>query len=209
MYAMASYLESIRRTPRSLTDREQAALLRVTGERFAGYRDHLLFSMALGTGLRAHELLALNVGDVLDDLANPRRRVMLRVFKGHASNRDTQQDALLSNTLRLKLQKFHAWKVAQHQSVEATAPLFVSQRRQRLSLRQLRHSFAKWQQRAGFERHLSFHSLRHAACGAVYARSRDLRLTQRFARHRSVVTTMVYTHPSDEELVRAVEQLRC
>jgi site-specific recombinase XerD len=38
---------------------------------------------------------------------------------------------------------------------------------------------------------------------------KDLRLTQRFARHRSVVTTMLYTHPSDEDLVRAVEQLRC
>jgi len=65
------------------------------------------------------------------------------------------------------------------------------------------------QERAGFERHVCLHALRHTACSAVYALSKDLRLTQRFARHRSVVTTMVYTHPSDDDLVRAVEQLRC
>ena len=49
--------------------------------------------------------------------------------------------------------------------------------------------------------------LRHAACSSIYALSKDLRLTQRFARHRSVLTTMIYTHPSDEDLVRAVERI--
>ena len=39
--------------------------------------------------------------------------------------------------------------------------------------------------------------------------TKDIRLTQRFARHRSLVTTMVYTHPSEDDLVRAVEGLRC
>ena len=66
---MAAYVESIRRAPRTLTDREQKALLRVTGEHRAGWRDHVLFAMALGTGLRAHELVALDVGDVFDDAA--------------------------------------------------------------------------------------------------------------------------------------------
>jgi integrase len=54
---------------------------------------------------------------------------------------------------------------------------------------------------------LSFHSLRHHACSSIDALSKDLRLTQRFARHRSVLTTMTYTHPTDEELERAVERV--
>lgn len=87
------------------------------------------------------------------------------------------------------------------------SPLFVSARGARLSLRQLRKSFARWQERAGFERHVSFHSLRHHACSSIYALSKDLRLTQRFARHRSVLTTMIYTHATDEELARAVERV--
>jgi len=50
-----------------LTEREQRALLKVTGEHRAVYRDHCLYAMALGTGLR--ELIALDVGDVLNGIA--------------------------------------------------------------------------------------------------------------------------------------------
>lgn len=46
---MAKYVESVRRAPRALTERKQKALLRVTGELRAGWRNHVLFAMALGT----------------------------------------------------------------------------------------------------------------------------------------------------------------
>lgn len=206
---MAAYVESVRRAPRTLTEREQKALLRVTGEHRAGFRDHVLCAMALATGLRAHELVALDEGDVFDDAGRARRRVRLRVFKGDGRGEDDRQEVLLSDTLRAKLEKLRAWKAREGERLDAGAPLFVSQRGTRLSTRQLRHAFAVWQERAGFERHVSLHALRHTACSSVYALSKDLRLTQRFARHKSVVTTMVYTHPSDDDLSRAVQQLRC
>jgi site-specific recombinase XerC len=46
---------------------EQATLLKVTGEHRAGFRDHCIFAVALGTGLREHEIAALNVGEVLHE----------------------------------------------------------------------------------------------------------------------------------------------
>jgi integrase/recombinase XerC len=55
-------------------------VLKVTGEHRAGYRDHCLFAMALGTGLREHELIALCVGDVFRD-GRP-RWLLLSVFTG-------------------------------------------------------------------------------------------------------------------------------
>jgi len=102
---MAAYVESIRRAPRTLTEREQKALLRVTGEHRAGWRDHVLFAMALGTGLRAHELVALDAGDVFDDAGRVRRRLALRVFKGDGRDDDDRQEVLLSEGLRAKLEK--------------------------------------------------------------------------------------------------------
>ena len=48
---MANYADATR-TPRTLTDCERRALLKVTGEHRAGFRDHLLYAMALATGLR-------------------------------------------------------------------------------------------------------------------------------------------------------------
>lgn len=206
MSRMAGYADSGRRAPRTLTEREQEALLLVTREH---PRDHVLYAMALGTGLRAHELVALDVGDVFDAAGHAKRRVLLRVFKGDGRGDDDLQDVVLSEALRAKLAGLRTWKAANGESLTNDAPLFVSPRGLRLSTRQLRHAFGIWQVRAGFERHVSAHSLRHSACTNIYASSKDLRLTQRFARHRSVVTTMLYTHPSDEDLVRAVEQLRC
>jgi site-specific recombinase XerC len=165
--------------------------------------------MALGTGLRAHELVALDVGDIFDDAGRARRRVRLRVFKGDAGGDTDAQEVLLSTTLRAKLEKLRAWKEREGESLDLASPLFVSQRGTRLSTRQLRHAFAVWQGHAGFEHHVSLHTLRHSACQGIYASTKDLRLTERLARHRSVVTTMVYTHPSDDDLARAVDQLRC
>ena len=69
---MANYATSTR-TPRTLTEREQRSLLKVTGEHRAGYRDHVLYAMALGTGLREHELIALS--SAAHSGASPRTRV--------------------------------------------------------------------------------------------------------------------------------------
>ena len=49
----------------------------------------------------------------------------------------------------------------------------------------------------------------HSACSAVYRKTRDIRLTQSFARHKSILTTAVYSHPTDEDLLRAVTGLPC
>ena len=196
-----------REPPRTLTELEQKLILKTTGEHRDGFRDHVIISLALGTGLREHELLALDCEDVFDD-GRARRRVTLRVFK-RSADEPAIQEVVLPDLVRAKLEKLRAWKKGRGQSLAADAPLFVSRLGRRLSARQLRHAFALWQERAGFERRLSFHSVRHAACTNLYRRTKDIRLTQRFARHKSILTTSIYAHPSDEDLVRAVRELPC
>jgi len=206
--SMAHYADQTNTAPRTLTDREQRLLLKTTGEHRSGFRDHAIIAMALGTGLRAHELLALDVGDVCDADGRARRRVRLRVFK--RSNDDLgAQEVILPDSLRAKLDKLYRWKRAAGESVAPEAPLFVSRNGNRLSDRQLRDRFAKWQTRAGLERRVSFHGLRHSSCTNLYRATRDLRLVQRFARHASITSTMRYAHPSDEDLVRAIQDLPC
>lgn len=55
---MTAYADAIAKPPRTLTDLEQKLILKTTGEHRDGYRDHGIISLALGTGLREHELLA-------------------------------------------------------------------------------------------------------------------------------------------------------
>ncbi len=131
---MSSYAES-GRAPRTLTEREQRLLLKVSGDHRAGFRDHVLYAMALGTGLREHELVALDMGDVFNAAGKARRRIVLRVFKG-SDRASAGQDVLVPEGLRVKLNKLWAWKVRGGDSLENDAPLFVSRLGQRLSPRQ-------------------------------------------------------------------------
>ena len=93
--------------------------------------------------------------------------------------------------------------------MNADSPLFCNQSRERISKRRVQHAFRCSQLKAGFGRLYPLHALRHTAVTNVYRASKDLFLAQRFARHVSPLTTVVYTHPSDEELAEGVRELRC
>ena len=188
-----------------MTAAEQAALLAATAAHDAP-RDHVLYSMALGTGLRLNELLGLNVGDVSPDGRTVRRRIVLRQATTKGGRRG---EVFLPERLVPKLVKYLSWKRAIGQAVDPDAPLFVSGQGRRLSPRAAQWRFARWQARAGFDRRYNFHALRHSAVTNVYRASRDLFLAQRFARHASPLTTVVYTHPADEELYEGVRNLPC
>lgn len=204
-----SYATTTRRPPRTLTTPEQASLLKATGEHKDGFRDHMIFSIALGTALREHEILALDIGDVFTAQGKAKTRIQLRVFK--RSNDDAEaQEVFVPDALRYKLEKYYRMrKAADSAQVSPTAPLFVSREGNRLSLRQARHAFAVWQARAGFTHHYKFHHLRHTSLTNLYRATRDIRLVQAQARHASIVSTTIYAAPSDDDLLAAVRDMPC
>jgi len=190
-------------SPQTLTQAEQRAILRATAR---NRRDHLIYSLALGTGLRLAEIVGLNVGDVYTTDGRPRNRVRLRpeIAKGGRSG-----DVFLPDALMVKLRRFWRHKTTRREGLRPEDSLFCSQSRTRISPRRVQFAFRTWQVKAGFDRLYPFHGLRHTAVTSVYRRSRDLYLAQRFARHVSPLTTTVYTHPSDEELWRSIRLLDC
>ncbi len=191
-------------SPPTLTKREQKAILRATARNL---RDHLIYSLALGTGLRLAEIVGSNVGDVYTPDGRPRNRVRLRpeIAKGGRAG-----DVFLPDALVAKFRRFWARKRRQREGLRPEDPLFCSQGgRRRISPRRVQFAFRTWQAKAGFDRLYPFHCLRHTAVTEVYRRSRDLFLAQRFARHVSPLTTTIYTHPSDQELWLGVRGLSC
>jgi site-specific recombinase XerC len=170
-------------------------------------RDHLIYSLALGTGLRLAEIVGLNVGDVYLPNGAPRTRIRLRpelVKGGRAA------DVFLPDSLVRKFRRFRLFKRRKGQGLKPGDPLFCSQGgKRRISPRRVQFAFRTWQVKAGFDRLYPFHALRHTAVTNVYRSSRDLFLAQRFARHVSPLTTTIYTHPSDEELFKGVRSLTC
>lgn len=191
--------------PPVLTEHEQRRILQVTGESSRTYRDHCLISLALGTGLREHELAALDRLQVMRDDGRIRRRVVLKVFKGAARRgpRARPDSVVLPDECQRKLARYV-------RDLPDIGPLFPSREGGgRLSTRQIRTLWQRWQKRAGFERHHPFHVLRHTFCSNFYALTKDPWLTRDVARHSSVNTTSLYVHVGEEELQRAVNLIRC
>jgi integrase len=190
-------------SPPTLTREEQGSLLQAS----AGHpRDHLIFSVALGTGLRLGELVGLNVGDVYfpDGRAKTRIRLRAEIAKGGRA-----ADVFLPAAPVRKLEAFWAYKLGRRERLDPASPLFCNQGRRRLSKRRVQVVFRAWQVIAGFGRLYPFHALRHTAVTNVYRASRDLFLAQRFARHASPLTTVIYTHVSDEEMFERLSEMEC
>ncbi len=190
-------------SPTTLTQAEQRTILRAT---FKNHRDHLIISLALGTGLRLGEIVGLNVGDVFNGNRRPRTRVRIRT---EIAKRGKASDVFLPDKLVIKLRRFRSFKKQRQESLDPDAPLFCNQSRTRISKRRVQFAWREWQKRAGFDRLYPFHCLRHSAVTNVYRATRDLFLAQRFARHASPLTTTIYTHPSDDEMQKQVRVLPC
>ncbi|MFC1573214.1 tyrosine recombinase XerC [Candidatus Eisenbacteria bacterium] len=190
-------------SPQTLTRQEMKALLAASRPH---PRDHLVFSLALGTGLRLSELVGLDVGDIFFPNGDPRIRVRVRP---EIAKRGRTGDVFLPDALLPKLRRFWSYKLDRGERVVPEAPLICAQSRRRISPRRIQVLFRSWQVRAGFDRLYPFHAIRHTAVSNVYRASHDLFLAQRFARHASPLTTVIYTHPSDEELRKRVRHIGC
>ena len=190
-------------SPTTLTTDEQLLILRATA---ANVRDHTIISLALGTGLRLAEIVGLDAGDVFAPDGTPRVRVRIRaaIAKGGRA-----ADLFLPDRLVAKLKRFWRWKRERGEDLSSGAPLLCNQSGRRMSKRRVQFAWRTWQQKAGFDRLYPFHSLRHVAVTNVYRATHDLFLAQRFARHVSPLTTVIYTHPSDEEMRAKVRGLAC
>ena len=199
--------------PKTLTDQEQVKLLKETARRPEDLRDHLLFSLALGTGLRVSELVALNVGDV----KNGKGTRGLFELRPETTKGNKGGEVALPERLRRKLGRYLKWKADKGEAMLPGEPLFCSRgggrsgarSGSRLSKRAAQAAFKAWQKRLGFDRSCTFHQLRHSYCTNLWRATGDIRLVQKAARHSSPTVTAIYAVPGTEDLVRAVQDLPC
>jgi integrase/recombinase XerC len=168
-------------------------------------RDYVLLKLCRLTGIRRGEALALNVGDVIQkDRLVIDERIAEKGATGEVSICKELQEAIVR---LLKLKRF--WV----ESLEDDAPLFVSRKGKRLSIRAFNDLMDKWCRLAGIPRYTP-HALRHTKAQRIMSDSRHLDEDERkkvllFAnrqlRHKSLSATMVYTQPTKEEMTRVGE----
>ena len=183
-----------RRMPSYLsTDEARRLVATISGSKSTvASRDHVMFSLLLGTGIRLSSLVALDVGDV----NLPQRSIAITAKGG-------RKDTVF---LSAKLCRFLAPHIKAHAATDP-APLFSSLRASRLCARQVQLRLQHWLKAAGITRQLSVHSLRHTFATRLYRQTGDLRLVQRALGHRHIATTEIYARVEDAALRKAIASM--
>lgn len=187
-----------------LTEREEKALLKMVGsiKGKKAERDCVIIGFLLDTGLRAAELVGLNVGDV-------RNKEKLHVRPEIAKFGKERFIPICSDAQRM-IKRFISQKLAWKESIRDDAPLFISRTGERLSKRSLQELVEGWMILSGLmsstgQALYSVHSLRHTCFKRMQERHVALTTIQKLAGHASLASTGIYTEATWDEMVEAVE----
>jgi integrase/recombinase XerC/integrase/recombinase XerD len=179
------------RLPRVLARDEVASLLdRIPAQSPLEVRDRALFELAYSCGLRAEEIVSLDVGDPDFDSETVRA-----TGKG-SKTRVVPIGEPAQRALRRYLESARR---ALGPAREEPA-LFVSRRGRRLSSSDVRRRLDKWVREAAVAGRVSPHTLRHSFATHLLEGGADLRSIQELLGHSSVSTTQIYTRVEPSRL---------
>jgi integrase/recombinase XerD len=177
--------------PGTLTEPEVEALLRgpdTTGAE--GFRDRTMLEVLYATGLRVSELVSLESGQV------SLNQGLVRVVGKGGKERlvPLGEDALdwLGAFLRGPRQDLLHGRLC--------AQLFPTRRGRGMTRQAFWYLIRRHALRAGIDKHLSPHTLRHAFATHLVNHGADLRVVQMLLGHADLSTTQIYTHVARERL---------
>ncbi len=180
-----------RSLPRALTVPDVDRLLSAsTGETSSALRDRAILETLYGAGLRISELVGLDVDDVdLDEGA-------VRVLGKGGKERDVPIGRYARDAIAAYLSRARTTLVTSR----SRAALFLNQRGGRLTRQGCSKILEAQVRRAGLERHVTPHTLRHSFATHLLEGGADVRVVQELLGHASVATTQVYTLVTREHL---------
>lgn len=188
-----------RRLPRALSVEDIRRLLLRSGHEmedgsFGPLLLHFVVVTLFVTGLRIGELTGLRLGDVtltsssfvVRGKGNRERQVYLSGKEPKALLR-----AFLKRRARLRL---------------GSDALLVSEDGVTLTPQHIRRRLSGLAKRAGIERRVTPHMLRHTAATQLIEAGVDIRFVQKLLGHASIATTQIYTQVSDASLKNTLEK---
>jgi site-specific recombinase XerD len=184
-----------RRTlPRVLRADEMAAVLdRIPASTSLELRDRALFEIAYASGLRAEELVTLDVGSV--DFDSEELRV-------EGKGRKTRIVPAGEHALRAVARYLERARPAL-QGPDENPALFLSKSGRRLSTSDVRRRLRAWTRHAELQGGVSPHTLRHSFATHLLEGGADLRAIQELLGHASISTTQIYTRVESARLKSA------
>ena len=187
-----------RKIPEVLTGEEQKALIEQFNERYpSSHRNKVLIELMLDTGLRLAEVCALRWKDV--DLNTG--KLMVRQGKG-AKDRTLWVDEERLDDLR-------EWRERQVEWLgESPKHVFTTRNGDPLQHRYVQKMVKNYSEKAGIDKNVHPHTLRHTFATDLYRETGKIRIVQKALGHADLSTTMIYTHIVDDELEEALKSFR-
>ncbi len=181
-----------KRLPKALPLGDVEAILEAAGSPGTplALRDRSLLEVLYGTGSRISEAVGLDVDDVAEVVdAEPGEGALLLRGKG-GKERLVPVGSYARDALRDYLTRSRPVLVGEGRGTPA---LFLNARGGRLSRQSAWAVLVKAAERAGVERDVSPHTLRHSFATHLLDGGADVRVVQELLGHASVTTTQVYT----------------
>lgn len=159
-------------------------------------RDYCIITLFLNCGMRLSELCGISLRDL-----DPQMKSMRVVGKGSKERVIYLNDACRS---ALSAWLLHRGSV----EIKDKHALFVSSRGNRISNKTVQALVYKYLDAAGLGyRKLSVHKLRHTAATLMYQTGEvDVRMLKDILGHEQLNTTQIYTHVSNDDMERAMQQ---
>ncbi len=184
----ASHLPRVLKAPEVARLLESIPLEGVVGP--LDLRDRALFELTYACGLRAEEIVSLNVGDVDHDAEQ------LRVEGKGSKTRFVPAGEVALHAVRVYLERARPAL----RSERDERALFLSRSGRRLGTSDVRRRLRAWAARAGVPAGISPHALRHSFATHLLDGGADLRSIQELLGHSSISTTQVYTRVESAKL---------
>lgn len=160
-----------------------------------GVRDRALMEVLYATGMRVSELCGLRVQDYNQEAME------MRVLGKGNKERVVLLNQGAHNWLKKYLSEYWT-KLAEGRQPQGEHPLFVSRQATRLSSRSVHRIVMKHAVKAGINKTITPHTLRHTFATHLLEGGADLRVVQDLLGHTTINTTQIYTHVSLDRLRR-------
>ncbi len=176
--------------PKTLTEHDVEQLLEAPDPATPlGLRDRTMLELMYGSGLRVSELVALTL-----EQCNRRQGVLRVTGKGHRERLVPTGEPALAWLDRYLVE------ARPQLARDGTPVLFPSQRGGAMTRQTFWHAIRKHARKAGIDKPLSPHVLRHAFATHLLNHGADLRVVQMLLGHSDISTTQIYTHVARSRL---------
>lgn len=184
-----------RKLPEVLDVDQLASLLNVAPDSVLEYRDLAMWELFYSSGLRVSELVSLDLQDM--DLED--KTVLIRKGKGGQS-RLLPVGCMAIKTIQHWLEARLIWVSIDQQA------LFVSQRGNRISIRNVQARLEKWGRQQSLFEQVHPHMLRHSFATHMLESSSDIRAVQELLGHSQISTTQIYTQLDFQHLATVYDR---